>query len=300
MDSLQYKASFNLTVEFVKENLEKYTFPNIRKQIQSVEIKNPILAVSVRKNSNIVGLCIAEFDFSHPYSEIISFYLEPGYRNKGTGQELLNKTEQILSQKGYEEVRTYFWSSWESSESTKHILKKQGWSEPEKLMHVFRTDTARIGSVPWRKNILLPDGYEITPWSWVSPDEKKTIMDEQDFMPYYPESFSPFYHEDQLAYYTSLALRYKGKVVGWMLSYWNSPTTIEYNNVFIRKEFRLGIKIPLEMIRIASLKQIEQNIPDIIWSVGEENTLLERFLEKKFGEYSEKATIYRSSKMLKE
>ena len=300
MDNLLYKASFNLTVDFVSEHLEKYTFPNIRKQIQSIEIKNPILAVSVRKNNNIVGLCIAEFDFSHSYSEIISFYLDPEYRNKGIGQELLNKTEQILLQKGYEEVRTYYWSSWESFESTKHILRKQGWSEPEKLMHVFRTDIARISTVPWRKRIVLPEGYEITPWSWVSPDEKKDIKDEQEFMPYYPESFSPFYHEDQLAYYTSLALKYKDKVVGWMLSYWNSPTTIEYNNVFIRKEFRLGIKIPLEMIRMASVKQIEQNIPDIIWSVGEENTLLERFLEKKLGEFSEKATIYRSSKMLKE
>ncbi len=298
MESLLYKASFNLTIEFVKENLEKYTFPNIRKQIQSIDIKNPILAVSVRKNNNIVGLCIAEFDYSHSYSEIISFYLDPEYRNRGIGQELLQKTEQILKQKGYEEVRTYFWSTWESSESTKHILKKQGWTEPEKLMHVFRTDIARISSIPWRKNIGLPEGYEIIPWSWVSPDEKKEIRDEQEFMPYYPESFSPFYHEDQLAYYTSLALKYRDKVVGWLLSYWNSPSTIEYNNVFIRKEYRLGIKIPLEMIRIAAVKQSEQNVPDIIWSVGEENTLLERFLEKKFGECSEKAVIYRSSKIL--
>ncbi|HYW94723.1 MAG TPA: GNAT family N-acetyltransferase [Bacteroidales bacterium] len=298
MNTIQYKASFNLTIEFVKENLEKYTFPNIRKQIQSIDIKNPILAVSVRKNNNIVGLCIAEYDFSHSYSEIISFYLDPEMRNKGIGQELLNKTEQILSQKGYEEVRTYFWSSWSSAEATKHILSKQGWSEPERLMDVFRTDIARIARIPWREKITLPEGYEIIPWSWVSPDEKKEIRDEQEFMPFYPEAFSPFYHEDQLAYYTSLALKFKGRVIGWILSYWNSPTTIEYNNVFIRKEYRTGIKIPLEMIRIASVKQIRQNIPDIIWSAGEENTLLERFLERKFGEYSEKATIYRSVKEL--
>ncbi len=300
MDKLQYKASFNLTIEFVKENLEKYTFPNIRKQIQSIEIKNPILAVSVRNNNDIVGLCIAEFDFSQPCSEIISFYLDPEFRNQGIGQELLNKTEQILRQKGYEEVRTYFWSSWESFKPTKHILKKQAWSEPEKLMDVFRTDIGRISEIPWRENVQLPEGYEIVPWSWVSPDEKKEIRDEQEFIPFYDEAYSPFLHTEHLAYYTSLALKFRDKVIGWLLSYWNSTSTIEYNNVFIRKEYRVGIKIPLEMIRIASMKQIEQNVPDIIWSAGQENTLLERFLDRKFGLYSEKATIYRASKMLTE
>ena len=114
MNEYSFKASFNMTVEFVTDNLEKYTFPNIRKQIQSIDIKNPILAVSVRKGNNIIGLCIAEFDDSQDHSEIFSFYLDPQYRNKGIGQELLNKTEQILSQKGFEEVRNYFWSSWES------------------------------------------------------------------------------------------------------------------------------------------------------------------------------------------
>ncbi len=298
MNNFSYKASFNMTIEFVRENLEKYTFPNIRKQIQSIDIKNPILAVSVRKDNNIVGLCIAEFDDSKSYSEIISFYIEPEFRNEGIGQELLNKTEQILSQKGFREVRTYFWSSWESTESTKHILEKQEWSEPEKLMHVFRTDIARVSNIPWRDNVILPEGYEIIPWSWVSPDEKKEIKDEQEFMPFFSESFSPFYHEDRLAYYTSLGLKYNDKVIGWLLTYWNSPATIEYNNVFIRQEFRLGIKIPLEMIRIASMKQVEQNVPDILWSVGEENSLLEQYLDKKFGDYSDKATIYRSSKGL--
>lgn len=298
MNDYSFKASFNMTVEFVTDNLEKYTFPNIRKQIQSIDIKNPILAVSVRKENNIIGLCIAEFDDSQNHSEIFSFYLDPQYRNKGIGQELLNKTEQILSQKGFEEVRNYFWSSWESFEATKHIVEKQGWSKPEKLMHVFRTDIARVSNIPWRENIVLPEGYEIIPWSWVSPDEKKEIKEEQEFMPYFPDSLSPFYHEERLAYYTSLALKYKDKVVGWLLTYWNSPTTIEYNNVFIRKDFRLGMKMPLEMIRIASMKQVEQNVPDILWSVGKENRLLEQYLDKKFGDYSDKATIYRATKKL--
>jgi len=287
-----------MTVEFVTENLEKYTYPNIRKQIQSVEIKNPILAVSVRKNNNIIGLCIAEFNSEQNYSEIFSFYIDPEYRNKGIGQEMLQKTEQILKQKGYEEIRSYFWSSWESFEATKHIIKIQGWSEPQKLMHVFKTDIARVTNIPWRQNVKLPQGYEIVPWSWVSPDEKKALQDEQEFMPFYPESLSPFYHDEKLAYYTSLALLYKSQVVGWLLTYWNSPTTIEYNNVFIRKDYRLGIKIPLEMIHIASMKQVEQGVPDILWSVGEENYLLEQYLDKKFGDYSDKATIYTSSKKL--
>lgn len=298
MDHLTYKASFNMTVEFVRENLEKYTFPNIRKQMQSVDIKNPILAVSVRKNNNIVGLCISEFDLGQSHSEIISFYLEPEYRNQGIGKELLNKTEQILSQKGYEEVRTYFWSSWESFEATKHILETEGWSEPEKLMHVFRTDIARVMNIPWRENVVLPDGYEIVPWTWISPDEKKEIRDEQEFMPYFPDSLSPFYHEEKIAYHPSLALKYKDRVVGWLITYWNTPTTLEYNNIFIRKEYRLGMRTPLEMIRVASMRQVEQGVPDILWSVGEENSLLEQYLDKKFGNYSDKATIYRASKKL--
>ncbi|MGC9344057.1 MAG: hypothetical protein ACP5E3_15245, partial [Bacteroidales bacterium] len=135
--------------------------------------------------------------------------------------------------------------------------------------------------------------------AWISPDEKKEIKDEQEFMPYFPESLSPFYHEEKIAYHPSLALKYKDRVVGWLITYWNTPTTLEYNNIFIRKEYRLGMRTPLEMIRVASMRQVEQGVPDILWSVGEENSLLEQYLDKKFGDYSDKATIYRASKKLK-
>jgi len=112
MEKYSFKASFNMTVEFVMENLEKYTYPNIRKQIQSVEIKNPILAVSVKKDDNLIGLCLSEFNSQKSSSEIFSFYIDPEYRNKGLGQELQIRTEQILAQKGFQEFISYFWSSW--------------------------------------------------------------------------------------------------------------------------------------------------------------------------------------------
>lgn len=166
-----------MTVEFVMENLEKYTFPNIRKQIQSVEIKNPILAISVKSGEDLVGLCLSEFDSDQTASEIISFYIDPDYQHRGIGYEMLTKTEQILTQKGFSEVRVYYWSSWESFEATKHMLKKQGYSEPEKLMQVFTTDINRVVKIPWKKHVELPDGYEIVQWSWVSPDDKKALLD---------------------------------------------------------------------------------------------------------------------------
>lgn len=82
------------------------------------------------------------------------------------------------------------------------------------------------------------------------------------------------------------------------MTYWNSPDTLEYNNLFIRKEYREGLKTPMEMIRIASLHQVEMGVPNIIWSVGHENPQLEEFFDGKFGEFSDKATIYRSIKSL--
>lgn len=287
-----------MTVEFVMENLEKYTYPNIKKQIQSIEIKNPILAVSVRKDGNLIGLCLSEFDSSQSSSEIFSFYIDPDYRNTGIGNELLVKTEQILAQKGFEKVRVYYWSSWPSFQSTMHILKKQKYSEPEKLMHVFKTDIKRVVKIPWKKNIELPEGYEIIPWSWVSPDEKKEILAEQEFSPFFPEYLSPFQTEDKICFQTSLALKKDGNVIGWLMVYWNSPTTLEYNNLFIRKEFREGLKVPMEMIKKASLLQAEMGVPNILWSVGQENPLLEIYFDGKFGDYSDKATIYRSEKKL--
>ena len=298
MSDYTYKASFNMTVEFVMENLEKYTFPNIRKQIQSVEIKNPIMAVSVTKDDNLVGLCISEFDSGKKYSEIFSFYIDPKHRNSGIGTEMLVKTEQILSQKGFDEVRCYIWSSWESSETTKRMVKRLGWEEPAKLMQIFKTDTTRVLNIPWKKNVSLPEDYEIIPWSWVSPEEKKEIMDEQEFSDYYPDNLSPFYHQERIAFHTSLALKFKNKIIGWLMIYWNSPDTLEYNNLFIKKEYRESLSIPMEMIRKASLLQVEQGVPNIIWTVGHENPLLEQFFEKKFGDFGDKAIIYGSSKKL--
>lgn len=287
-----------MTVEFVMENLEKYTFPNIRKQIQSVDIKNPILAVSVRKDDNLVGLCLSEFNSSKNSSEIFSFYIDPAHRNEGLGQELQIRTEQILAQKGFTEVRCYFWSSWESFEVSKRILEKLNYSEPEKLMHVYKTDIKRVSHIPWKENVVLPEGYEIVQWSWVSPEEKKELKDEQEFKPFFPEYLSPFNSEDKIAFHTSLALKNKGSIIGWLMTYWNDSDTIEYNNLFIKKEFRESLKIPFEMIKKASLLQVEQGIPNILWSVGQENPKLEEYFDTKFGDFSDKATIYRAYKNL--
>jgi len=298
MDQFSYKASFNMTVEFVMENLEKYTFPNIRKQIQSVDIKNPILVVSVRDGNDMIGMSIANYDMSQEFSEIVSFYIDPKYRNKGIGQELLSKTEQILAHKGYKEVRTYYWSSWDSFQATNHMLKKQDWSEPEQLMKLFRTTSDRVVKIPFRENVVLPENYKIIPWSWISPDEKKAIREEQEFIPFYPEYLSPFNNEEKINYYNSLALKYKDKLAGWHIAYWYSPETIEYSNLFIRPEYRLGMKTPLEMIKMASLLQVEQGIPEYLWLVGLENPVLEEYFERKFGDYCEKIKIYRSVKQL--
>lgn len=298
MSEYTYKASFNMTVEFVMENLEKYTFPNIRKQIQSVDIKNPIMALSVTKDDNIVGLCISEFDSANKYSEIFSFYIDPAHRNSGIGSELLRKTEQILRQKGFEELRCYIWDSWESSEATKKMIVKQGWGEPQKLMQIFKTDTKRVVNIPWKENIELSKDYEIIPWSWISPEEKKEIQDEQEISEFYPEYLSPINHQERIAFHTSLALKFKKKVIGWLMVYWNSPDTLEYNNLFIKKDYRESLKVPMEMIRKASLLQVEQGVPNILWTVGHENPKLEEFFEKKFGDYGDKAIIYGASKRL--
>ena len=287
-----------MTVEFVMDNLEQYTYPNIRKQIQSVDIQNPILAVSVKKDEKLIGLCLSEFDSQKSSSEIFSFYIDPDYRNKGLGQELQIRTEQILAQKGFKEVIVYFWSSWSSFEPTKQILKKLNYSEPQKLMHVFKTDIERVVKIPWKEDIELPEGYEIVPWSWVSPDEKKDLLDEQEFHSFFPEYLSPFSSQDKIAFHTSIALRIHGKIAGWLMTYWNSPTTIEYNNLFIRKEYRESLKIPFEMIRKASILQVEQGVPNILWSVGQENPKLETYFDEKFGDYSDKATIFMAIKKL--
>lgn len=287
-----------MTVEFVMENLEKYTYPNIKKQIQSIEIKNPILAVSVRKDDNLIGLCLAEYDSDQPVSEIFSFYIDPDYRNKGIGNEMLLKTEQILQHKGFKAISCYYWSSWPSFEATKHILTKQGYSEPEKLMHVFKTDIERVAKIPWKENVVLPEELEIVQWSWVSPDEKAELLNEQEINPFFPAYLSPFSHEDKIAYYTSLALKKNDKVVGWLMTYWNDRETLEYNNLFIKKEHRESLKIPMEMIKTASMLQVQQGVHNILWSVGQENPQLESYFDGKFGDYSDKATIYRSVKNL--
>ncbi|MCF8381604.1 MAG: GNAT family N-acetyltransferase [Bacteroidales bacterium] len=298
MSEYTYKASFNMTVEFVMENLEKYTFPNIRKQIQSVDIKNPIMAVSVTKDDNLVGLSISEFNSGQSHSEIFSFYIDPAHRNSGIGSELLKKTEQVLTQKGFDEVRCFIWSSWESSEATKRLLVKQGWDEPVKLMQIFKTDTKRVGSIPWKEDVELQENYEIIPWSWVSPEEKKQLLDEQAFSNFFPDYLSPFHNQDKIAFHPSLALKFNNKIIGWLMVYWNSADTLEYNNLFIKKEFRESLKVPMEMIRKASLLQIEQGVPNILWTVGHENPLLEQYFEKKFGNFGDKAIIYGSSKKL--
>lgn len=181
---------------------------------------------------------------------LTDLYVLPAYRRAGIGSALLAAAEEEVKRSGLGKIQAVYRAD-EHTPAFEHLLANQGWAPPLVQSVVFWTSCS-AGYDEWSQRYRFRPPYAAVPWSEISEAERQVIAS-RGASGWYPPKFSPFQRPSHVwDEETSLGLRYKGEVVGWLLTLREAPDLIRVEIMFVDPPLQRlgrGILLICEMIR---------------------------------------------------
>jgi len=149
----------------------------------------------------------------------------------------MKKLEEVLADKGVSKVHAVYMTGKESIPAVERILSRCGWSSPSARTLTVRFTPEEAAKTPWFARLrLLESDYQIFPWKTLAQDERAEIRRSHQESPWIAPGLEPWHH-DRYGFEpaSSLGLRYKGEVVGWVLNHRLSSDTVRFTCSFVRK-----------------------------------------------------------------
>jgi GNAT superfamily N-acetyltransferase len=270
---------------------EKFTFPLYRPLLLEIKPEGNIIALAVHdKLEQPIGLIVAEIRESKP-AKILSIFVEPNYRCQGIATALLMGLEQELQLRDCTQVKLDYTTGKPTTPALESLLIKCNWTTPVLDFLVCKADSQLL-QAPWvKKEYHLPSSFTIFPWGKITKEERLEIEQKQKNEEWITPSYHiPFAHETKdLEALNSLGLRYKGQVVGWVLTHRIAPDTIRYTTMFVRQDLQKmarGIALVVKAIQLQSQAFSQGvNVPKAIWVVADTNMAMVGFVKKHMEHY---------------
>ncbi|NEO89339.1 MAG: GNAT family N-acetyltransferase [Moorea sp. SIO3G5] len=262
---------------------QSLTFPLFRSKLRTVESEESIVAIGAFYLNKPVGLVLAEISKNCYSAEVLSLFVKPNYRGQGIGTALLTRIEKVLSLRGCQEVELIYTTGRSGILELEYLLRKCNWSPPESRRLICQSTTDKIAKAPWMQ-LSMSSSYQIFPWIEITQAERRTIEEQQQQHPWIDPDLVPWKYEKELEPLNSLGLRYRGEVVGWVITHRIAPDTIRYSSMFVRKDLQkmaIGMTLVVNAIKL----QAQVNIPNYVCSVQITNTAMSNFVNKHMSPY---------------
>lgn len=203
--------------------------------------KNPdntsatVIAIGVLWQGKPVGLGLASYQKHLFHLEIHHLFVLPEFRLKHIGSSLLAHLEAEGAKLGAK-VATLVYSLNDSFTSAlEKILLINKWKDKRPFSLRYKYDVPHF-HMPWvEKSLLFPSGYEEFYWKDLTIEERERLQGQQK-QGAIPSATSPFKDENMIEPLNSLGVRYKGEVVGWMITHRVELDTICYTSMFVQPE----------------------------------------------------------------
>jgi GNAT superfamily N-acetyltransferase len=264
---------------------DRLTYPTFRPRLRTLNRDRSQVAVGIHLDQEPVGLVLAEHLPDNAVGEILSLFVVPEHRGQGLGKALLREIESQLRQRGCSKLHLVYTPN-QTTAALENILLQHHWSPPQPRMLVCTGTPEKIQTAPWLKldTIADPD-YEMFPWVNLTLQERREILSRQERSPWYPDILSPFKEEAILEPLNSLGLRYRDRVVGWMITHRVTPDTVRYTSLFVQQELQsLGRAIP--MLAAAIKLHIEHwKGYQAMFTVAVDNTPMVKFVHRRLAPY---------------
>jgi len=259
------------------------TYPLYRSRLQTLTIEGKTIAIGASVSDKPVGLVLAEI-LGDGSAKVLSIFVEPNYRCLGIGAALLNTLEEELTLRDCTNLEIVYTLAKSTTLALERLLQKCNWPSAKPRMLICKTTTDDMINAPWMKLSRLPAAYEIFPWMEITPQERVALKKQQEEKHWMASDAIPFDYEQDLEPINSIGLRYKGEVVGWLITHRTAPDTIRYTCSYVRPDIqRMGRIIPL-YIRATQL-QMEAGISRGTWTVSLMHTSMIAFVKKHMRPY---------------
>ncbi|HEY9897740.1 MAG TPA: GNAT family N-acetyltransferase [Pantanalinema sp.] len=193
------------------------TFPAFRPLL--APLAPEAVAIAAQVEGIPAGLALAVRDERGEHAELCSLYVPRAHRGRGIASSLLERLEEALSGAGVREVTGVYLTGKPSIPALEHLLVRGGWEAPESRMLVVRAHYDAMARAPWVQRASLADGFAVGAWGEVSASEREGILRSQAETAWIAPDLVPFDFEEGCHGPTSVALRHRGEVVGWLITH---------------------------------------------------------------------------------
>lgn len=221
------------------------------------------LAIGAFLEDKPVGMVVAELPVdrsSEPDSrdpEMLSLFCKKDFRNRGLGRALVTKLEKVLAERGFARVRAVYMTGKSHTAAVESILRRRQWSPPAPRTVTVRFTPDEAAATPWFGERYLEPEYEIFPWKELTTEERAELERSNKESPWISEGLEPWLH-DRYGFdpVSSLGLRYKGEVVGWVINHRLSEDRLRFTCSYVRKPLgRRGRIFPVFTASIALARE---------------------------------------------
>jgi len=189
--------------------------------------------------------------------ELLSLFVQTSHRRRGLAAALVAAIEDDLRARGYESLEATYTRGKPGIQAVERIFESRGWSAPELRTLTVRFTMEEALSTPWYGRVEVPEGARIFPWTELTPAERRHIEESNARAGWIPNGLRPWRH-DCIGFepVSSLGLRYRGEVVGWVINHRMDEGTVRFTCSFMRRDLsRRGVILALYTESIRRLSE---------------------------------------------
>lgn len=248
-----------------------------------------LMAFAAMDQDTPVGVVLASIIPAFKIAEVHSLFVAEPYRNKKIATRLMQALQKELSLEHYLAIKGIYEVETPFTPILEHIFNRLGWAPPQPFSFQCHFDTDF--NAPWLyKKYSLPKGFKVFPWGQLTPKESQKLHLQQD-QGVFPTRVSPFIHEDRIEPTSSLGLRYRGEVIGWMITQRLAPDLVQFSALYIDREFKFrgpAMRLLTDSIKLYLASGIRNSVIYINLLQVEPSWL--KFVEKRLIPYANKVT----------
>ena len=204
-------------------------------------------AIAAEVDGSPAGLALADHAEGEREATVLSVSVIPAYRRKGIGSLLLKTIADVAKAERLHKLQATWMAGTAQTPAIEALLAGCGFSAPQPRMLSLRFRAEQMAQAPWLRRYPLRPGYSIFSWADLDPVEMRMLKQTQAERAWIAPDLQPWDHDRHgFEPGTSLGLRYRGEVVGWVITHPIAPGTVRYTCSFVRADLaRLGRILPL-------------------------------------------------------
>lgn len=216
------------------------------------------LAVAAYAGNEAIGLVLAAVPTSTgEVPQVLSLFVVAAHRKQGVATRLILEIEKLMRGGGVSTLEAVYMSGKEGVPAVERILEKRGWPAPAVRTVTLRFTLEEATRTDWYGRLpLRPPDYEIFPWTEVTDADREGLRRSNESSRWIAEGLEPWTHDEHgFDPISSVGLRYRGDIVGWVINHRVSADTVRFTCSFMRKDLgRRGRILPLYTAAIDRLR----------------------------------------------